>query len=136
MTGRIAPLFVLVLLCLPGAATLATPSNPIWRDSSPWSTERATVTIGDQEVEAEIADTSPLQVRGLNYRDGLLPGTGMLFKFEQSTVRSFWMRGMRFCLDIIWIESGRITGAAESVCPMPDLPEANLPRYSSNVPVT
>jgi uncharacterized membrane protein (UPF0127 family) len=60
----------------------------------------------------------------------------MLFKFEPSSVRSFWMRGMRFCLDIIWIESGRITGAAESVCPMPDVPESDLPRYSSEVPVS
>lgn len=136
MTRRIVVLLVLAILISPGTVAIATPAEPIWRASSPWSTERAYVTIGDQVIEAEIADTSPLQVRGLSYRNGLQPGTGMLFKFEQSSVRSFWMRGMRFCLDIIWIESGRIVGAAEIVCPMPDVPEADLPRYSSQVPVT
>src|SRR5688500_9163436 len=82
MTRRYMALLVLVLLTSPAAA-IANPANPIWRDSSPWSTERAYVTIGDQVIEAEIADTSPLQVRGLSYRESLLPGTGMLFKFEQ-----------------------------------------------------
>jgi uncharacterized membrane protein (UPF0127 family) len=127
---------VILLLTAPGLTAIAKPAVPIWRASSPWSTERAYVTIGDQVIEAEIADTPALQVRGLSYRDGLPPGTGMLFKFERSSVRSFWMRGMRFCLDIIWIESGKITGAAEGVCPMPDVSESDLPRYSSEVPVT
>jgi uncharacterized membrane protein (UPF0127 family) len=136
MRRRSIVFLVLALLLLPEAPAIATPANPIWRDSSPWSTERARVTVGDQVISAEVADTSPLQVRGLSYRDGLLPGTGMLFKFEQSSVRSFWMRGMRFCLDIIWIEAGRITGAAQSVCPMPGVPESDLPRYSSKVPVS
>ena len=60
----------------------------------------------------------------------------MLFIFEDASVRTFWMKGMRFCLDIIWIESGGIVGAAQNVCPMPDVPEPDLPRYSSDVPVT
>ena len=133
---RLLSILLAIALLASSAGVFATPAEPIWRGGSPWSTERAYVTIGDQRVEAEIADTAALQVRGLGYRDGLEPGAGMLFKFERASVRSFWMRGMRFCLDIIWIENERIVGAAENVCPMPELPEADLPRYSSEVPVT
>ena len=136
MMRRLASISLILVLMIPGASTVATPAVPVWRAGTPWSTERAHITIGSEVIEAEIADTSSLQVRGLGYRDGLQPGTGMLFKFEQSSVRSFWMRGMRFCLDIIWIENGLIVGAAENVCPMPDTAEADLPRYSSEAPVT
>lgn len=136
MTFRLTLLLPAIVFFAWSADAFATPAEPIWRAHSPWSTERAHITIGDTVIEAEIADTSALRVRGLSYRDGLEPGTGMLFKFERPSVQSFWMRGMRFCLDIIWIEGERIVGAAENVCPTPELPESELPRYSSQVPVS
>lgn len=136
MTRRFAASLALVCALATAGIVLADPAEPIWRASSPWSTERATVTIGDQVIAAEVADTSSLQVRGLSFRDGLEPGTGMLFVFDEAQSRSFWMRGMRFCLDIIWIEDGKIVGAAENACPMPEVPESELPRYESNEPVT
>ncbi len=136
MNGPRTTFLVIVAVLAVSASAFAEPALPIWRDSAPWSTERALVTIGEEVIAAEIADTSPLRVRGLSYRDALLPGTGMLFVFEGPNVRSFWMRGMRICLDIIWIEDGKVVGAAESVCPMPKLPTSELPRYSSEVPVT
>ena len=61
----------------------------------------------------------------------------MLFLFTDAAPRSFWMRGMRFCLDIIWIEGGAIQGAAESVCPEPaGTADADLPSYVSPEPVS
>jgi uncharacterized membrane protein (UPF0127 family) len=129
-----ALLIIMALLICPGGA-LAKPAVPVWRDAHPWSTEVATVHVGDEIVQAEIADTGPLQTRGLGYRDGLLPGTGMIFLFDDQAPRSFWMKGMRFCLDIIWITDGQIVGAAENACPMPDVPDSDLPRYRSEVPV-
>lgn len=127
-------LFLLLTLGLAGSA-LAKPAVPVWRDSHPWSTEVAIVIVGDMQIQAEIADTSPLQTRGLGYRDGLAPGTGMIFLFDNPSPRSFWMKGMRFCLDIIWISDGEIVGAAENACPMPGVEDADLPRYRSGVPV-
>lgn len=129
-------LVVLALLFVVPMIAAAKPAVPSWRDTRPWTTEVASVRVGDQVLQAEIADTPRLQQRGLGYRDGLVPGTAMLFIFEKEGVRTFWMKGMRFCLDIIWIDEGVITGAAESVCPMPDVENADLPRYSSEEPVT
>ena len=123
------------LLMFP-AITLAKPAVPSWRDHHPWSTEVATITITNTIVQAEIADTEALETRGLGYRDGLDAGTGMLFVFGNSAPRTFWMKGMRFCLDIIWIENGQITGAAQNACPEPNTADADLTRYPSGVAVS
>jgi len=97
--------------------------------------ETAPITVGDDELTVEIADDSSLRSRGLSYRDGLEPGTGMLFVYPDEDVRSFWMRGMRFCLDIVWINDGVVVGAAERVCPEPGVPDAKLTSYLSPEPV-
>ena len=45
--------------------------------------------------------------RGLSGRDSLFPNHGMLFVFERESTWSFWMKDMRFSLDIIWFNSNR-----------------------------
>jgi len=131
LTVRLA---LLVVLALPGLAS-AKPAVPSWRDTHPWTTRTGTVTVGDITLDVELADTGELRSRGLSYRDSLEPGTGMLFVFPDASVETFWMREMRFCLDIVWINDHLITGAAERVCPIPDAALADLPRYSSGAPV-
>jgi uncharacterized membrane protein (UPF0127 family) len=59
----------------------------------------------------------------------------MLFVYSDEEERSFWMRGMRFCLDIVWIDDGAIVGAAERVCPEPGVPDGDLTSYFSPEPV-
>jgi uncharacterized membrane protein (UPF0127 family) len=95
-----------------------------------------TIAIGGIAVSVEIADEPAERAQGLSERAGLAPGTGMLFVFPQSSPRSFWMKDMRFCLDLVWIESGLIQGATTNVCPTKVLSDADLPTYSSPVPVT
>jgi uncharacterized membrane protein (UPF0127 family) len=128
-------LTVLVLALGVAQLALASPVVAPWRLTLPWTSRTATIEVGDLTIDAEIADTSELRERGLGFRDGLAPGTGMLFVYEEPGNRSFWMKGMRFCLDIIWIESDRIVGAAESVCPVEGVADADLPRYQSPEPV-
>jgi uncharacterized membrane protein (UPF0127 family) len=95
------------------------------------------ITVGGAPLTVELATDPASQARGLGYRDSLTPGSGMLFVFDGPRTRSFWMKGMRFCLDIVWIENGMIQGAAESVCPQPaDTADADIPAYLSPVPVT
>ena len=112
-------------------AASAQSATPPWRFELPWETETSEMTVGDQHLTVEVADTSLLRTRGLSYRDGLAPGTGMLFVFGEPRPLSFWMYEMRFCLDIIWIENGEIVGAAESVCPAADRHSTDIPTYSS-----
>ncbi len=139
--GNLVPKGVLALIGLAVALgvvqyAVASPVVPPWRLALPWTSRTATIEVGGLTIEAEVSDTGELRERGLSYRDGLEPGRGMLFVYEEPGTRSFWMRGMRFCLDIIWIEGDQIVGAAESVCPVEGAAEADLARYRSPEPVT
>ena len=114
----------------PGASALA-------RQVAPLPLPTAEITVGGVPLTVELAYQSADTALGLGYRQGLAAGTGMLFLFEGPAPRSFWMRGMQFCIDIIWIENGVIQGAAESVCPAPPgTADADLPSYHSPVPAT
>jgi uncharacterized membrane protein (UPF0127 family) len=99
--------------------------------------QTAEITVGGVPLTVELAYLPADTSLGLGYREGLAPGTGMLFLFEGPAPRTFWMRGMQFCIDIIWIENGVIQGAAESVCPDPaGATDTDLTSYVSPVPVT
>jgi len=114
----------------PGAWALA-------RQVAPLPLPTAEITVGGVPLTVELAYQPADTAFGLGYRQGLAAGTGMLFLFEGPAPRSFWMRGMQFCIDIIWIENGVIQGAAESVCPAPPgTADADLPSYHSPVPAT
>lgn len=107
---------------------------PPWRPQYP-PLDVSTIDVGDISLQVEIARAPQDQQRGLSYRDGLRPGTGMLFVYDEATSRSFWMKGMRFCLDIVWIADGAIVGAAPDICPAPaGTSEADIPRARSPLP--
>ena len=87
--------------------------------------------IGDAVFPAELAVTSPERTKGLSDRDGLEPGTGMLFIFEDREASSFWMRKMRFPLDFVWISEDCHVVEITSNVPFskPDTPTSSLPSY-------
>ena len=110
---------------------------PPWRVTPVPPLERATITVGSTPLDVELAIEAWQQQLGLGYRNGLEPGTGMLFPSDVTRTRTFWMKGMRFCLDIVWIVDGEIAGAAESVCPdPPGTADADRATFSSPGPVT
>ena len=128
-TGLIALIsFVLLAASIPVVSAQELP----WREEL--ETERATTTIlvGDEPLEVELS-VEPWQTSlGLGYRNGLPDDRGMLFVFPDAGPRSFWMQGMRFCIDIIWVNEGVIIGAYERVCPDPEgTPDAEKARYPS-----
>lgn len=61
--------------------------------------------IGHSVIKLEVASTSELRVRGLGGRDMMSPNEGMLFVFDSSGIYSFWMKDMRFPIDIFWINA-------------------------------
>jgi len=48
---------------------------------------------------------SRITADGLMFQEELPYDEGMLFVFDDSKKRSFWMSNMQFSLDIIWIDS-------------------------------
>lgn len=59
-----------------------------------------------------IAENEETRRRGLSHREKLEPQTGLLFSFPEVGKYSFWMKDMRFPLDIIFI---RPNGVVDSV---------------------
>ncbi|MBM3903629.1 MAG: DUF192 domain-containing protein [Thaumarchaeota archaeon] len=62
------------------------------------------VKIDNVALQVQIADTKPLQTRGLMFQEKLPYDQGMLFIFEDQGIRSMWMLNMQFSLDVMWID--------------------------------
>lgn len=66
----------------------------------------------------DIADTSAKQQRGLGSRDSLAADRGMVFLYADAGQRCFWMKDMRFAIDILWLDAQKRVGHIErSVSP-------------------
>ncbi len=94
------------------------------------------VRVGDLTIRAEVARSPEERALGLGGRDSMPSDAGMLFVFEQAGQPSFWMRGMRFPLDFVWISADlRVADVTERVPPEPGTPDAELTRYPPDAPV-
>lgn len=65
------------------------------------------VFLGGQEVIVVVADTPALREQGLSGRKRLDTNEGLLFVFPESQQYGFWMKDMRFPIDIIWFDRDR-----------------------------
>lgn len=65
----------------------------------------AWVIFGTDTVVAEVARTADERAQGLMNRDEVPDGTGMLFVFEDSAVRSFWMANTYVALDVAYMDA-------------------------------
>ena len=101
-----------------------------------------TIQLGGESWKMELA-VSPGQIeQGLMNRETIPPGTGMLFIFEDSQMRSFWMGNCLSDIDLIFVDGmGRITAIHEMVTePQKRLGETEgaykfrMPGYSSVFP--
>ena len=68
---------------------------------------KAKVTVKDFELNADVPTTSELMSKGLAVKNQLKENEAMLFIFEESAKHSFWMKDMKFPIDIIWLDSAR-----------------------------
>lgn len=83
-----------------------------------WSlhTSVGTVSINGTEISVRIAEYAFGQKKGLaGYTEESLAEDGMLFLFDEPKVRTFWMKGMKMDLDILWISEGRVVAIDRDV---------------------
>lgn len=95
------------------------------------------ITIRGETFRVEVARTPDERARGLGGRASLAPGTGMVFPFERADRHAFWMAGMYFDIDIVWIRDGKIVDVSERLPhPPPELDPraAALPEYRPREP--
>lgn len=84
--------------------------------------------LGGQSLTVEVVRTPESITQGLGGRE-TLAADGMLFLLPRRDQPVFWMKDMRFPIDIIWIDDGRIVGIERNVQPpMLGAPDSQLQR--------
>ena len=90
-----------------------------------------TLVIGSTSIAVSIADSDLERVQGLSHTEALPEGAGKLFVFERPGLYGFWMKDMRYSIDIIWLdEEMNIVTIKESVAPE-SYPETFYPSTES-----
>lgn len=80
--------------------------------------ENAKLFVGAVQIPIEVADTNEERARGLSGRSALKNGGGLFFIFDMPGSYSFWMKDMRFPIDIVWInENWEVVGVERGVAP-------------------
>ncbi len=70
------------------------------------------------KLKLEYAVTPAEQELGLSYRESLDEDAGMLFVYQEDVVPQFWMKEMRFPIDIVWLdENFKIIGIEKNIAP-------------------
>lgn len=90
----------------------------------------ANVKIGNHVLKVETAVTDSARAKGLSNRANL-PFEGLLFIFDYPHQLVFWMKDMKFPIDIIWINKNKIIKITENVHPQPNTPDYLLKKYTS-----
>ncbi len=92
--------------------------------------------INDTHIRVELSDTASKRSKGLSGRASLAENEGMLFIFDKADKYPFWMKGLSFPLDFVWIKGDKVVDILENVpSPVSGQKDADLPIYSSKVEV-
>ena len=77
-----------------------------------------TMTLKGASIRATVVTTPLAQEKGLGGRSGLAADEGMLFVFPKDDLHAFWMKDMRFSIDIVWFDSDKkVIYVVKSVAP-------------------
>lgn len=92
------------------------------------NTKETHVTVNDSKFQVEIADTDTEKQIGLSKTESLPENEGMLFLFDAPDYYSFWMRDMKFPIDIIFINGNKVTTVISNALP-PSETNGSLPTF-------
>ena len=92
--------------------------------------ENTRLSIDSKSINIEIADSDDERKKGLGGRQSLATDSGMLFIFEKPGKFGFWMKGLSFPLDLIWIREKRVVDIIKNAAvPSPGAKDEDLPIY-------
>lgn len=96
---------------------------------------KITVSVGNKPLTIEVVNTLASITLGLSGRESI-GSDGMLFVLPQQTIPTFWMKEMKFALDMVWIQDGKVVEVTANVhAPDHSIPLNELPLYSPKQPV-
>jgi len=69
---------------------------------------RKSVSINDNQIQLIVADTEARKAQGLSGSAPLRDSEGMLFLFDAPGKYGFWMKDMKFSIDLIYIKNNTV----------------------------
>ena len=131
--------FVLLIIVIAGSLYFFSPTRgPKNLDLPflPQKTTLATLDINGHIFKVEIADTQSKRSKGLGGRSNLAEDQGVLFVFDRVDKYPFWMKGLKFPLDFIWIKGDSIVDILPNIpSPKDGQSDESLPIYQSRVEI-
>lgn len=83
-----------------------------------YNPKTAIINFGQTRLSAIKASSEEQRIRGLGGRPALAKNQAMLFVFEKADKYCFWMKDMRFAIDIIWLDDdGRVLKILDNTQP-------------------
>ena len=80
------------------------------------SPKHTTFTYPGGDLDVLVADNAVEQTKGLSGTTlDTLGADGMLFVFNDYAERTFWMKGMNYDLDVVWIRDGKVMKVDQNI---------------------
>lgn len=95
--------------------------------------KKASATIHTHTFTIDVAKTPKDKEIGLASKNTISADYGMYFPFEKSDYYAFWMKNMKFPIDIIFLKDNKIVTIFSNV-PNPASSSDNLPLYQPSDP--
>lgn len=83
--------------------------------------------LSDRLVTMDIADSAPKMSLGLGGRRSLSADKGMVFAYVGTGQRCFWMKDMKFSIDILWLDAQKKVGHIEKSLSPDTYPQSYCP---------
>ncbi len=65
------------------------------------------LSVSNECYSLEYASSNKQHIKGLSDRDSLAEKSGMMFVFPEPKEECFWMKDMRFSIDMVWLNEKR-----------------------------
>lgn len=130
---------IALLLVTTGAIYFYNPTGGLKGIDLPFAPQKAmykNLKINGKTIKVEIADTKEKRSKGLGGRESLEDDSGMLFIFPDSKKHSFWMKGLKFSLDFVWIKDNKVVDIILNAPPPTEgQKDEDLPIFMPNMEV-
>ena len=130
---------ILLILVIGLALVLFNPGKPGQTPELPFLPQKGkfiSLQINGKVIKVEVADTAEKRKKGLAGRESLAENEGMLFIFEREERYPFWMKGLKFPLDFVWIKDNEVVDILENIPPpAKKQKDSDLPIYSAQTAI-
>ena len=113
-------------------------SSPTATQTQPKYNYNQQLEIGNKILNVEVANTNAEMEQGLSDRPSMEDNQGMLFDFTSTasstsgTFPAFWMKDMKFPIDILWANENGIIVTIEHDVPPSSYPQSFYPSADSS----